>query len=167
MPLVSLSGSYHVPGGPAGARREHGAQGIEMDDLNRRLSGGSGRNLRDVGGTSGGFCTFLLGSVMLVAGGYWLLTQVKVHSSPWTFYGYDAFGISLVPLLMGILLLFYNGKGILGWLLVLAGLTIVGAGILANLNIYFQPTSLFNTLIMLVLLVGGLGLVARSLLPRG
>jgi hypothetical protein len=32
-----------------------------------------------------------------------------------------------------------------------------------NLRIYFQPTSLFNTLVMLVLLVGGLGLVARSL----
>lgn len=32
-----------------------------------------------------------------------------------------------------------------------------------NLGIYFQPTSLFNTLVMLVLLVGGLGLVARSL----
>jgi hypothetical protein len=35
--------------------------------------------------------------------------------------------------------------------------------ILAHLEIYFRPTSLFNTLLMLVLLVGGLGLVARSL----
>jgi len=31
------------------------------------------------------------------------------------------------------------------------------------LHIYFEPTSLFNTLIMLVLLAGGLGLIARSL----
>ena len=72
----------------------------------------------------------------------------------------------LVPgffVLLGILLLFYNGRGILGWLLVLAGLTIIGAGILLNLTIFFQPTSLFATLIMIVLLVGGLGLVARSL----
>ena len=36
------------------------------------------------------------------------------------------------------------------------------AGIIANMNIYFQPTSLFNTLMMLALLAGGLGLVARS-----
>jgi len=34
-----------------------------------------------------------------------------------------------------------------------------------NLRIYFEPTSLFNTLTMLVLLAGGLGLVARSLKP--
>ncbi len=30
------------------------------------------------------------------------------------------------------------------------------------MHIYFQPTSLFNTIVMLVLLVGGLGLLARG-----
>jgi hypothetical protein len=43
---------------------------------------------------------------------------------------------------------------------------IIFVGILTNLDIYFQPTSLFNTLLMLVLLLGGVGLVARSLRPR-
>jgi hypothetical protein len=138
-----------------------------MDELDRRLGGTQGRRMRDVGGTPGGLGSFLLGAVMVAGGGYLLLNQVTVTSGFWTFYGYNTFGLSLVPLLFGILLLFYNGKGILGWLLVLVGLAIIGAGILANLSIFFRPTSLFNTLIMLVLLVGGLGLVARSLLPRG
>jgi hypothetical protein len=40
---------------------------------------------------------------------------------------------------------------------------IILAGILTNLQIFFRPTSLFNTLVMLVLLAGGLGLIARSL----
>jgi hypothetical protein len=31
------------------------------------------------------------------------------------------------------------------------------------MDIFFQSTSLFNTLVMLVLLAGGIGLVARSL----
>src|SRR5436309_10502641 len=31
------------------------------------------------------------------------------------------------------------------------------AGVIANMSIYFRPTSLFNTLVMLILLVGGLG----------
>lgn len=124
---------------------------------------GDGRSLRDVGGTSGGLGTFLLGGVMTAAGGWLLLNQVTVTSSFWTIFGYDAFGLSLVPLLFGILLLFYNGRGILGWLLTIGGLAIIGAGILTNLTIFFRPTSLFNTLIMLVLLVGGIGLVARSL----
>ena len=37
------------------------------------------------------------------------------------------------------------------------------AGILISLHIFFRPTSLFNTLLMLVLLFGGLGLIVRSL----
>src|SRR5262249_32906399 len=124
------------------------------------------RRIRDVGGTSGGLGTFLLGFVMACAGGYMLLQQVTVTSHYWRLFGYDAFGVSLIPLIVGVLLLFYNGRGILGWLLVLGGVVVIGAGILLNLTIFFQPTSLFATLIMLVLLMGGLGLVARSLFPR-
>ena len=139
---------------------------IEMDDIDRTLNMGRGGRLKNVGGTSGGLGSFLLGLVMAAGGGYLLMNQVTVTSGFWTFYGYNAFGLSLVPLLFGVLLLFYNGKGILGWLLVIAGLAIIGAGILANLTIFFRPTSLFNTIIILVLLVGGLGLIARSLLPR-
>ena len=51
----------------------------------------------------------------------------------------------------------------LGWLLLLIGAVIIFAAILMHLQIYFQPTSLFNTLAMLTLLIGGLGLIARSL----
>lgn len=42
------------------------------------------------------------------------------------------------------------------------------AGIIANLDIYFVPTSLWNTLLMLILLVGGVALIFRSLqaLPK-
>ncbi len=134
--------------------------------MNQRLTDLQGRRLRDVGGTSGGLGSFLLGTVMAVGGGYLLLNQVTVTSHFWRVFGYDAFGLSLIPLLFGVLLLFYNGRGVLGWLLVLGGLTIIGAGIITNLTIFFRPTSLFNTLIILVLLVGGLGFIARSLFPR-
>jgi hypothetical protein len=47
------------------------------------------------------------------------------------------------------------------------GIVIIFAGILMNLQIYFQQTSLFNTIVMLVLLAGGVGLVARSLRAHG
>jgi hypothetical protein len=68
-----------------------------------------------------------------------------------------------VPLLVGTAFLFYNGKSTIGWLLTLAGATIILASILMNMDIYFRQTSLFNTVVMLVLLFGGLGLLARSL----
>ena len=69
----------------------------------------------------------------------------------------------LLPFIVGTGLVFFNGRSVLGWLLLIAGVTIIGAGILVNMTLYFRPTSLFNTLAMLVLLAGGLGLMARSL----
>ena len=115
------------------------------------------------GGTSGGVGMFFGGLAMVIAGGYLLLTRVSVISGGWSFYGYNAFGLTLFPLLIGIGVLFYNGRSILGWFLTLGGALIILVGIVANLRIYFQPTSLFDTLMMLGLLAGGLGLVARSL----
>ena len=53
-----------------------------------------------------------------------------------------------------------------GWLLSILGLAIIVAGILMNMDIYFRATSLFNTLVMLVLLAGGIGLIVRSLRPH-
>jgi hypothetical protein len=121
---------------------------------------------RGAGGTPGGIGTFVAGFVMAAAGGYLFTSRVMVATSPWTLFGFNAFGLCLVPLLAGVFFLFFDGRSALGWLLTIGGLAVVGAGILRNLQVYFQPTSLFNTLTMLVLLVGGLGLVARSLLPR-
>ena len=68
-----------------------------------------------------------------------------------------------MPLLIGVAVLFYNGKSMIGWLLTIAGSVIILANILMHMDIYFQPTSLFNTLLMLVLLFGGLGMIGRSL----
>ena len=119
--------------------------------------------VKGAGGTTGGVGMFLGGLAMVIAGGYLLLTRVSVVTGGWRFYGYDAFGLSLFPLLIGIGMLFYNGRSIAGWLLTGAGALIVVVGIVANLHVYMQPTSLFDTLMMLGLLAGGIGLVARSL----
>jgi hypothetical protein len=119
--------------------------------------------MKGAGGTSGGVGTFVGGAAMVVAGGYLLLTRVSVMSGGWRFYGYNAFGLSLLPLLIGIGMLFYNGRSLAGWLLTGAGAVIIVAGIVSNLSIYFQPTSLFDTLLILGLLAAGIGLVARSL----
>lgn len=125
------------------------------------------RERRGAGGTPGGIGEFLIGLAMAVAGAYLLTQQVTVTSGFWTFWGHSAFGLSLLPLIAGVALLFYNGKSIAGWLLTFAGAVIIFIGVLMNLQIYFQSTSLFNTIIMLVLLAGGIGLIARSLRPHG
>lgn len=103
---------------------------------------------------------------MACVGGFLITHQVAIVGSYWSFWGGNTFGITLLPMLFGIGILFWNGKNVFGWLLTLAGALFILAGIIANMHLYFRPTSLFNTLVMLILLVGGLALIARSLRPR-
>lgn len=124
------------------------------------------RRFSDVGGTPGGLGHFVLGLAMACVGGYLLSSRVMVATSYWSFYGQHSFGVTLLPLLIGVSLLFWSGRSIVGWLLTGAGALFIFAGIIANLHIYFAPTSLFETMVMLVLLVGGLGLVARAMFPH-
>lgn len=107
-----------------------------------------------------------MGFIMICIGGYLLMNQVIVAGSYWNFGGANTFGITLIPMLFGLGLLFRNGRSIIGWLLSAGGVLFILAGVIANMHIYFQPTSLFNTIVMLVLVVGGLGLIARAMLPH-
>lgn len=126
-----------------------------------------GSRFQDVGGTTGGLGEFVIGLAMAAAGAYLLLNQVTVMSTFWSFFGFNAFGLALLPLSIGIAFLFFNGRSVLGWLLSIAGGAIILVGILMHIHLFFRPTTLFNTLAMLILLFGGLGLIVRSLRPHG
>lgn len=119
--------------------------------------------MRGAGGTDGGTGSFLVGAAMAIAGGYLFLQRVTVSSGFWDFYGRNTFGLTLLPLLVGIGLLFFNGRSKIGWALTGGGGLIIFVGIIANLRVWFAPTSLFDTLMILGLLAGGIGVVARSL----
>lgn len=133
---------------------ENGATRNSEDDKPYRFS---------PGGTRGGIGMFLFGLVLTIAGGYLIMNQVQVTSGYWQWFGTNTFGLTVIPLIIGIGLLFFNGRSVIGWVLSGGGAVIIFVGILANLTIYFRTTSLFNTILMLVLFVAGLGLMARSL----
>ncbi len=126
-------------------------------------------DMKNVGGTPGGMRTFLLGIIMVCVGGYLLMNQVTVHGGFWHFSflgGYGrSFGITLIPLLFGVGILFFDGRSFAGRFLTGIGALFILAGVIANLDIHFRHTSLFNTLVMLILLVGGTGLIVRAVLP--
>jgi len=115
------------------------------------------------GGTPGGIGQFFIGLLLAGIGIYLIFNQVQVTTSWGHLWGFNSFGLSLVPLLIGIGTLFYNGRSMVGWILTVLGLGIILAGILMNVDIYFKPTSLYNTLFMLAMLAAGIGLIARSL----
>jgi uncharacterized protein len=117
------------------------------------------------GGTPGGIGQFFIGLLLSGIGLYLIFNQVQVTTSWGHLWGFSSFGLSLVPLLIGIGMLFFNGRSMAGWILTVLGLGIILAGILMNMSIYFRPTSLYNTLFMLAMMAAGIGLIARSLRP--
>ncbi len=135
-----------------------------MDQDKDALRGGrgAGRRFAGPGGTSGGLGGFLFGMVLAAAGAYLIMSQVQVTSGYWLWWGANTFGMTLVPLIIGIGFLFFDARSAIGWILAGIGLVVIFAGILANLHIYLRQTSLFSFLVMTTLFVGGLGLMARS-----
>ena len=131
---------------------------------------GGKRKFEGAGGTTGGVGEFFIGVLVAAIGFYLLFSHVQVHSSYWNFMGMGgaghSFGISLIPLLFGIGILFVNGKSMLGWFLSVGGLLFILAGILVSLDIYFRSTSLMNTIIMLGMIAAGLGLIVKGLRPH-
>jgi hypothetical protein len=121
------------------------------------------RRFKGPGGTPGGMGMFLFGLALAVAGGYLIMSHTQIGSGYWSWWGTNTFGLTLVPLIIGIGLLFFDGKSIAGWVLAGAGAIIIFVGIIVNLQISFPQTSLFNVIVMLTLFAGGLGLIARSL----
>ncbi|HVX95036.1 MAG TPA: hypothetical protein VHK47_09000 [Polyangia bacterium] len=133
-------------------------------------TGGSagGRKFQGPGGTPGGLGEALAGLAMIAAGVYLVFSHVVVHTSFWHFLGTpgQSFGLTLLPLLVGVGALFFDGGSVLGWILLVGGVLLILTGILMNLDIYFRPTSLWNTILMFGLIAGGVGLFAKGLRPH-
>lgn len=128
---------------------------------------------RGAGGTSGGSLAFVIGLIMASAGGYMLLDNIIVSNS-WGFgaplyrIGYGGGfnvtgGALLIPFMFGVGWIFYNARSLWGWILAGGSLAAIIFGVIINLSINLRTMSLLNLIIILVLMVGGLGLFARSL----
>jgi len=117
------------------------------------------------GGTPGGAAEVLVGLIMIAVGVYIVFDHVTVHTAFWRFWGgpNTSFGLTLLPLLGGIGVLFFNGRSMLGWVLTVGGITLILTGVLMNMDVYFRPTSLWGTIVMFGLIVAGLGVFARGL----
>ena len=126
---------------------------------------GGRKKFEGPGGTPGGAVEVLVGLLMIGIGIYIVFEHVTVHTSFWRFFGGPgtSFGLTMLPLLGGIGVLFFNGRSTLGWVLTVGGISLILTGVLMNMDIYFKPTTLYNTLMMLGLFFGGLGVIARSL----
>lgn len=128
---------------------------------------------RGAGGTDGGTGTFLISLIMMCGGGYLLLNSIIVR--PVFGFGMQAFsiggvpvtsGMVLIPFMIGVGIIFYQGRNWIGWILAGGSLVALVFGVIANTTLQFTRMSVFDIVVILVLCVGGLGLFLRSLGSR-
>lgn len=129
--------------------------------------------MNGAGGTSGGTGQFILGLLMMCGGFYLLLSGIVVSSNfgmSTRLFGFGSgFGITsgmiLIPMFIGVGMVFYNSRNYLGWILAIGSLGALIMGVIASVSLNLRTMSAFDLIVILVLAIGGLGLFLRSLKP--
>ncbi|WP_374350531.1 hypothetical protein [Chitinimonas sp.] len=127
--------------------------------------------MRGAGGTPGGSGQFLLGLIMFCGGAYLLLNAIHISSSfgfatpLFGLYGGYSLtsGMVMLPFLLGVGMVFYNARNVIGWLLAAGSLVALVFAVIASIQFSFRSMSAFDLIVILVLTAGGLGLLLRSL----
>lgn len=117
----------------------------------------------------GNILTFLSGIIVFLIGIYMVFqnTTISTTFTLGRFLGFSPnFGIVLLPFLIGVIILFFNERSILGWFLIISGVLIIVIGILMGLRIYFRPVSLIKGLFMFGTIAAGFGLILKGLFRR-
>lgn len=117
----------------------------------------------------GNILTFFVGIIVFLIGVYMIFqnTIISTGFSLTRMLGFTPnFGIVLLPLLIGIIVLFFNPHNILGWFLIIVGILIILIGILMGLRITFMPVSLFEGIFMFGMTAAGIGVTLKGLFGK-
>ena len=116
-------------------------------------------------GEEGSLGSFVFGAILFGIGVYLIFqnTIISTQFSLMDLIGFNPpFGLVILPLLIGIGVLFFNEKSILGWLITIFGIVTILLGILMGLKIYFKPVSLYQAVLMYGMTAAGIGLIAKA-----
>lgn len=149
-----------------------GKKDTELDKLYNELMD-KNENGRRVSDDSKDLRNFFLGLLML-GGGLFMIFQNIVVTSSWGFGGHflriGSFdlpnGMIMLPLIIGIFMLFMMNKKIFGWVVLSIGILIVLLSVLLTTHIAWRRTSAYIFVIMFGLVAAGGGLLIRVLFKK-
>lgn len=123
------------------------------------------------GSSSNELLKFFMGFLLLGGGIYWMLNSFEV-SSAWGMGYYSFFGmritggVMLIPLLVGIGLLFFLDKKIIGGFVTALGMLVIVISLLTSLSFHARYGSLYVYVLMFGMIAAGAGLLIRTLFKK-
>lgn len=109
---------------------------------------------------------FMIGLIMFCVGLFWLFKRVDVTIGSGGFM-IGSFhvngGLILVPFIVGVIWLFINVDSFMAKALSIVGLLLIVADIIMNIRFHMYGVSLYELVIMLIFIAGGLGLLIKTL----
>lgn len=108
---------------------------------------------------------FWIGIILMAAGLFFLCSKAVVSSS---FYSFSIGGFSvssglvIIPLMFGVVWLICKPKSIFARILTVVGAVALVGAIILSIRITFPRTSLFDYVIMMMLIAIGIGMLLRS-----
>lgn len=117
----------------------------------------------------GNILTFFCGIIVFCIGIYMIFqnTIITTGFSLQNIFGFTPnFGVVLIPLLLGIIRLFFDEESVLGWILVIIGILIIIVGILMGLRIHFRAVTLFEGIIMFGMVAAGIGTILKGIFGK-
>jgi len=112
---------------------------------------------------------FFVGVILLGVGLFLLCNKVVVHSSwySWRLWGMNlSSGLVIIPLIIGIIWLFYNPKSIAAKIIIVLGAIFIVATIIMSVSIHFVTTSMFEYILIIGMCAAGSGLLLKTLFKK-
>lgn len=111
---------------------------------------------------------FIIGLGLLAAGIYWFTASVTVTTGfySWRIGAFRAGGLVVVPLIVGVVWMFIDNESIFAKILSGLGMLLIIASVVMGTTFIFQRTNLYEYILMLIFIFGGLGLVLSVLLAK-
>lgn len=138
----------------------------EIDKNNRIINPESSSN-----GGKGSLLEFFIGLLLLGGGLFWVFQSVRVTTA-WGSYFYRIGGwgvpngVIIIPLLIGIIMLFMMKRKIFGWIVTSIGVLAILLSIMNSVSFHFVSQSLFSYILMFGFVAVGAALVIKSLFAK-
>ena len=111
------------------------------------------------------YIEFYIGVIAIAAGLFFLLSKAVVRSGfyTWTVGGLGvSSGVVIIPLMAGVIGLVHNPKSFFAKLITIAGSIFIVSSIILNIRISFTTTTMFDYVVMMVLIAIGLGMILKA-----